>query len=224
MEALARRHACPVCRRKASPRNAVQLYLCIAPGHDSAGSEATATTASRLPERLREMKSELDRVHQVQQMTSSYSFRLENELVRRQQKLEQTTRRLQHIQSELDSANAQLKRWQRIATTSYAQANEAKQSKAELERKARTTADRLLGKIRERQHSRCPSCADERAEMQRVAREFVTAVGAGPRTYCCPRHGRHTAPRDMARAAPTSWAMGLRQTAASLHDQREYSF
>lgn len=125
-EALALRHACPVCRRKASPNSVVQLYLFVGGAADKGtsncetssfctpGKESTAATRSRLPERMNEMRRELDRMYQIQCMTSSHSFRLENNLVQQRQKLDQSRRRLHEIQRELDSAYAQVKRWQRI--------------------------------------------------------------------------------------------------------------
>ncbi|EEY66221.1 uncharacterized protein PITG_03774 [Phytophthora infestans T30-4] len=115
MEAIAHRHACPVCRLQVSPQNVVRLYLSLAEQvarHDNSECNVThriePTNASRLPERLREMKGELDRAHRIQRMTSKHSFRLENAVVRLKQKLEQTTRRMQHIQRELEGAKAQL--------------------------------------------------------------------------------------------------------------------
>ena len=63
---------------------------------------------------MKKMRTELDRVNEMQRMTSSHSFRLENELVRRQQQQERTVRQMQHIQHELDRAYVKLKRLERI--------------------------------------------------------------------------------------------------------------
>ncbi|KAL3666567.1 hypothetical protein V7S43_008196 [Phytophthora oleae] len=166
---------------------------------------------------MNEMRRELDRMFQIQRMTSSHSFRLENNLVRRRQELDESTRRLQHIQRELDSANAQTKSWQRIATTSYAQASEARRTKAEMERKVHSIADRMLQKIRERRRlCRSSSCANEWSEM---AKELATAFDAVHRSSCCARHGHRIRTRDMGMTAPTSRS----QTALPSH-QCDYSF
>ncbi|KAG3104586.1 hypothetical protein PC121_g636 [Phytophthora cactorum] len=164
-KAIAHHPACPVCRFQAGPRNVVRLYLSFgaeATHDDNSSCNAAVgtnrfkpTTVSRLPERLREMKSELGRAHQIQRMTSSHSFRLESDVVRLKQRLEQTTRRMQHIQSQLECAEAQL----RIATTIYTQHNQSKRALTEFDRKVRTTAEWMLEKIRERQQFRCPNCA-----------------------------------------------------------------
>ncbi|RMX70287.1 hypothetical protein KXD40_001736 [Peronospora effusa] len=60
------------------------------------------------------MKVELDHVKEIQRMTSSHSFRLENKLVRLRQQQDQTKHEMQRIQQELDRANAKLRRSQRI--------------------------------------------------------------------------------------------------------------
>ena len=131
-QALAGRSACPVCRCKASPRGAIRLYLSVG-ARQKRGSKhkhqprsnrqvdredvhqnGTARSASELPERMKKMRTELDRVNEMQRMTSSHSFRLENELVRRQQQQERTVRQMQHIQHELDRANVKLKRLERL--------------------------------------------------------------------------------------------------------------
>ncbi|KAG2766733.1 hypothetical protein Pcac1_g21874 [Phytophthora cactorum] len=140
-KAIAHHPACPVCRFQAGPRNVVRLYLSFgaeATHDDNSSCNAAVgtnrfkpTTVSSLPERLREMKSELGRAHQIQRMTSSHSFRLESDVVRLKQRLEQTTRRMQHIQSQLECAEAQL----RIATTIYTQHNQSKRALTEFDRK-----------------------------------------------------------------------------------------
>ncbi|KAG2848886.1 hypothetical protein PC112_g502 [Phytophthora cactorum] len=168
-KAIAHHPACPVCRFQAGPRNVVRLYLSFgaeATHDDNSSCNAAVgtnrfkpTTVSSLPERLREMKSELGRAHQIQRMTSSHSFRLESDVVRLKQRLEQTTRRMQHIQSQLECAEAQL----RIATTIYTQHNQSKRALTEFDRKVRTTAEWMLEKIRERQQFRCPNCATPRS-------------------------------------------------------------
>ena len=130
--ALAGCPACPVCRRKASPRSAIRLYLfvearqkrsckCKHRSHstrqacrEEALHNVLARSASELPERMKKMRVELDRINEIQRMTSSHSFQLENELARRQQQHEQTMRQIQHVQCELDRANVKLKRLQRI--------------------------------------------------------------------------------------------------------------
>ncbi|CAH0517811.1 unnamed protein product [Peronospora belbahrii] len=131
-QALVRRPACPVCRRKASRR--IRLYLSIGAReeehvtklHRNRGGSLraelctshnrTTQTVSHLPERMREMKDELDRVNEIQRLTSSHSFRLENKLVRLRQQQEQTKQQIEHIQHDLDRANAKLKRSQRIGS------------------------------------------------------------------------------------------------------------
>ncbi|KAG2849059.1 hypothetical protein PC119_g363 [Phytophthora cactorum] len=214
-KAIAHHPACPVCRFQAGPRNVVRLYLSFgaeATHDDNSSCNAAVgtnrfkpTTVSSLPERLREMKSELGRAHQIQRMTSSHSFRLESDVVRLKQRLEQTTRRMQHIQSQLECAEAQL----RIATTIYTQHNQSKRALTEFDRKVRTTAEWMLEKIRERQQFRCPNCASEWAEMKRITRELA-AVGSGSRT-CCQHHGRQRSMRTTGRAPPTSYSRALRQ-------------
>ncbi|ETI43462.1 hypothetical protein L914_11093 [Phytophthora nicotianae] len=162
------------------------------------------------------MKGELDRAHQIQRMTSSHSFRLENDVVRLKQRLEQTTRRMQHIQRKLESAEAQL----RIATTIHTQYNQSKRALIELNRKVRTTADWMLEKIRERQHSRCSNCMSEWAEMKRIARDLA-AVESGPRT-CCQRHTRQRSTRITGRAPLTLCSSQPRSAVSYLGQNQSY--
>uniref|UniRef100_M4BFQ8 RING-type domain-containing protein n=1 Tax=Hyaloperonospora arabidopsidis (strain Emoy2) TaxID=559515 RepID=M4BFQ8_HYAAE len=203
--ALAGCPACPVCRRKASPRNAIRLYLlvearqkrsckCKHRSHstrqacrEEALHNVLARSASELPERMKKMRVELDRINEIQRMTSSHSFQLENELARRQQQQEQTMRQMQHVQCELDRANVKLKRLQRIATSSYSQCREAKHANVEFKRHVQTTADRLLELMRGCRRSCCPGCTTKWAEMKRVVQELAAPSGAG---LCCTRHVR----------------------------------
>ncbi|CAH0493109.1 unnamed protein product [Peronospora farinosa] len=212
-QSLVRRPACPVCRRQASSQ--VRLYLSIGarekkspssetPFHNKRGGNFKAElntncngptqTVSRLSERMREMKVELDHVKEIQRMTSSHSFRLENKLVRLRQQQDQTKQQMQHIEQELDRANAKLRRSQRIATISYARCKETKQANAEFERKVYTTANRMLEKIREHQRICCPSCVCQWTEMKHIALELITTAGV---RSCCQRHSCHVAMSDV---------------------------
>uniref|UniRef100_A0AAV1V1H2 RING-type domain-containing protein n=1 Tax=Peronospora matthiolae TaxID=2874970 RepID=A0AAV1V1H2_9STRA len=211
--ALTGRPACPVCRRKASPRSAIRLYLfvearqkrsckCKHRSHsnrqacrEEARHNVLARSASELPERMKKMRVELDRINEIQRMTSSHSFQLENELARRQQQQEQTMRQIQHVQRELDRANVKLKRLQHIATLSYSQCREAKHANVEFKSKVQTAADRLRELMRGCRRSCCPGCSTKGAEMKRVVQELAASSGSGS---CCTRHVRRGGITDVA--------------------------
>ncbi|KAE9355999.1 hypothetical protein PR003_g2540 [Phytophthora rubi] len=207
-QALARYAACPICRREASPRDRVRLYLSLgasdadrgdrvqhgsSPRHDADNCNFSKIIAA---ERLREMKTELDRANDNQRLLGRHSHRLQSKLERQAQQLEQTEHRLQHIQRDLDSANVQLKRWQRIAELGFHQSSMAKAAHVDLEVRVQATADRMLKKVRaHEQQVRCSSCRERMTDVERAVLAFASAAGPAPRSPCCQRHHRPEEPR-----------------------------
>jgi len=108
--ALASSKACPVCRHPST--SSIRLFLSFdsaeRAGIDTNRDSLTdrIATASRLPERLKEMRSMLGQANEIQ----FYSSWLQNTL-------DESTRRLQCIQRELDRATTELKKSRRIGNT-----------------------------------------------------------------------------------------------------------
>ncbi|RLN81207.1 hypothetical protein BBJ28_00015103 [Nothophytophthora sp. Chile5] len=165
LQALERRHTCPVCRSPTSTKKVVRLYFTCssAVGHHDAsvrssgsGGASEAAPASvdsmvRLSDRLKAISSEMRCLKATQRMLSSRSFRVEADLVTRQQQLERAELHTQRTLRELETTKQQLRMWQRIggihATASTSAVRVVRGSGARWFKRPTASAPRSMGTL-----------------------------------------------------------------------------